>query len=67
MKNMGLNMNTIDRIGLDLWPSKRKHLVRRALKAEDGKLIRLSIGEAETLARQETEREVKKRLITDSF
>lgn len=50
-----------DRIGQDLWPKHRKYLVRDALKADDGKLIRLTIGEAETLARQETEREVARR------
>jgi hypothetical protein len=55
-------MNTVDRIGQDLWPNHRKRLVRKALKASDGHIIQLSIGEAETLARQETEREVAKRL-----
>jgi hypothetical protein len=51
-----------DRIGQDLWPPHRRLLVRRALKAEDGRKVRLSDGEAETLARQETEREVATRL-----
>ena len=56
-------MNPIDtqRIGQDLWPHHRKYLTRKALKADDGIHVHLSIGEAETLARQETERDVAKR------
>jgi hypothetical protein len=55
-------MTTVERIGLDLWPHRRQQLIRRALKALDGQVISISIGEAETLARQETEREIAKRL-----
>ena len=51
-----------DRIGQDLWPHHRKRLLRQAFEAKDGQQVRLSIGEAETLARQETEREIAKRL-----
>jgi len=54
-------MNTVERIGQDLWPRSRKQLVKRALQAKDGNTIRLSLGEAETLARQETEREIARR------
>jgi hypothetical protein len=55
-------MTTVERIGLDLWPNHRKSLVRKALKADDGIMIHLSLGEAETLARQETEREIQNRM-----
>ncbi len=57
-------MRSIDkeRIGRDLWPNRRKYLVRKALCAKDGVYIHIRIGEAETLARQETEREINKRL-----
>ena len=51
-----------DRIGQDLWPHHRKRLLRQAFEAKDGQQVCLSIGEAETLARQETEREIAKRL-----
>ncbi len=60
-------MRSIDkeRIGQDLWPNRRKHLVSKALRARDGVYIHIRIGEAETLARQETEREINKRLKED--
>jgi hypothetical protein len=59
-------MNTIERIARDLWPHHKKYLVRRALAAHDGQTIRLSIGEAETLATREVEREVRQRLENNS-
>ncbi len=60
---MALNTtSTTERIGRDLWPNHRRQLIRRALNAEDGQIIRLSPGEAETLARRETEREIAQRL-----
>ena len=48
-----------DRIGRDLWPKHRKFLTRKALRDQN---VHLSIGEAETLARAEVEREVNTRL-----
>ena len=51
-----------ERIGRDLWPSHKKSLVRRALRTPEGQHIHLSVGEAETLARAEVEREVNARL-----
>ena len=56
-------MNPIDtaRIALDLWPHHKKYLVRRALTAKEGQPVRLSIGEAETLATKEVEREIRQR------
>lgn len=57
-----MNHSSIYQIGQDLWPHRRKYLVRKALRTEDGIHIHISIGEAETLARQETEREIKNRL-----
>ena len=51
-----------ERIGQDLWPSRRKRLLRRAFEAPEGTTVKLSDGEAETLARQETEREIAQRL-----
>jgi hypothetical protein len=56
------SMTDRERIGRDLWPHHRRFLVRRALKADEGTKVRLSDGEAETLARQETEREITTRL-----
>ncbi len=52
----------INRIGQDLWPQHRKRLVQQALRVKDGTPVRLTMGEAETLARQETEREIESRL-----
>ena len=54
-----MNLTDRERIGQDLWPHHRRRLVRRALEA---KQVRLTDGEAETLARQETEREIAVRL-----
>ena len=51
----------INRIGQDLWPRHRQQLIKRALRAAEGIPIRLTLGEAETLARQETEREIFQR------
>ena len=51
-----------ERIGRDLWPKHRKSLIRKALRAAEGQCVRLSIGEAETLARAEVDREVNARL-----
>jgi hypothetical protein len=56
------NLTDHERIGQDLWPHRRRLLVRRALEAKDGQSIHLSDGEAETLARQETDREIAQRL-----
>jgi hypothetical protein len=58
---MNQNMSDWDRIGQDLWPHHRDFLVKQALEAKEGEHIHLSDGEAETLARQETEREIAKR------
>jgi len=57
-----MNRSSVYQIGLDLWPRRRKYLVRKALRVEDGTCIHISIGEAETLARQETKREIENRL-----
>jgi hypothetical protein len=51
-----------ERIGQDLWPHHRDFLVKQALEAKGGEHIHISDGEAETLARQETEGEIAKRL-----
>jgi hypothetical protein len=59
---MSQNISAWDRIGQDLWPHHCEFLVKKALEAREGEHIYLSDGEAETLARQETEREITKRL-----
>jgi hypothetical protein len=50
------------RIGQDLWPNHRKFLVRRAFEATEGQTVNLSLGEAETVATRETNREIANRL-----
>jgi hypothetical protein len=50
-----------ERIARDLWPHHKKYLVHQALTAREGNPVRLSIGEAETLATKEVEREIRER------
>lgn len=57
-----MNLSDRERIGRDLWPHHCRFLVRKALQASDGTHIPIPIGEAETMARRETEREIAKRL-----
>jgi hypothetical protein len=45
----------------DLWPNKKKSLFQRAMRTREGQTIRLSLGEAETLATKEVEREIRQR------
>jgi hypothetical protein len=52
----------LNRLGLDLWPSKRAIWIEIALTTPDGKHIHITDGEAETIARNETERTVAARL-----
>jgi hypothetical protein len=57
-------MNSIDRqrFEQDLWPQHKKRHWRKAIKAREGAPVRISLGEAETLASREVEREVRRRL-----
>lgn len=52
----------ITRIGQDLWPQMRRLRIQQALRAKDGTIVHITEGEAETIARQETERAVNHRL-----
>jgi hypothetical protein len=59
---MSQDITDQQRIGRDLWPQHRSFLVKLAVEAKEGEHVHLSDGEAETLARQETEREITQRL-----
>lgn len=52
----------LNRFGLDLWPSRIKSRIKKALAAPDGQRIHISDGEAETIARNETERHIAAKL-----
>jgi hypothetical protein len=55
----------LNRLGLDLWPNKRKLRIKEALAAKDGQHIHITNGEAETIVRNETERAINVRLQTN--
>jgi hypothetical protein len=50
-----------DRIALDLWPDRVNYRVHQAISTPDKKYVWIDIGEADTIARGDTERKVEER------